>query len=109
MEDFAKDLADDFTDEFDDASMSIDIGSMWNTSFNSIFNSKGTVECGSRPTCLGWSEGCKQKQAAYYECTKAASGARGSAAKAKATTGWVILGIIVIVMILLVVMTTKRK
>lgn len=68
---------------------------------------QGTKECGARPTCIGWSEGCKQKQQAYYECTKVAAQSKAIAVSGVlkvAIIGSIVLGAIIVVAIMF-----KRK
>lgn len=31
-------------------------------------NAAGTAECGSKPTCIGWTKTCKNKNKVYNEC-----------------------------------------
>lgn len=77
--------------------------SMFSSLFDGMFNSSGTKECGARPTCLGWSEGCKQKQDQYYECTRVASQSKATVmsgiVKVAIIGACVVAGIIVIAMV----------
>lgn len=68
---------------------------------------QGTRECGARPTCMGWSEGCKQKQQAYYECNKVASASKASAISSVAKIA--IIGSLVLGGIIIVAIMFKRK
>lgn len=88
-----------------DLNTSLDIENIMTSMTGSMH--QGTKECGARPTCLGWSEGCKQKQQAYYDCNKVAQASKasvfGSVAKV-AVIGAIVLGAIIVVAIMF-----KRK
>lgn len=71
--------------------------------FHDIFNAHGTKECGSRPTCLGWSDGCAAKQEAYGKCTLAAAEAR-----AKRTNSIIIVTGIVAVVVALIILSRRQ-
>jgi|GEM_PF-5606359 len=68
---------------------------------------QGTVDCGSRPNCIGWSDGCKEKQAGYYACVQAASG--NNAAAKIATSRIVVVSVVAVVIVALILVLVLRK
>ncbi|HRO75951.1 MAG TPA: hypothetical protein PLP27_07375 [Crocinitomicaceae bacterium] len=80
---------------------------------------EGTVDCGSRPSCLGWSKGCKEKIAGYNACVLNAANAKSAVGVAQAgalarqpiqsqqTIPWLPIGIGVAVLVVIILITRR--
>lgn len=62
------------------------LGKSTSSVISSAGNYQGTIDCGSRPSCLGWSKGCKEKQQGYYDCVKNAATAKYNPENARAVS-----------------------
>lgn len=60
------------------------IGNSTSSIIGAAGNYQGTIDCGSRPSCLGWSKGCREKQQGYYDCVKLAATAKYNPENARA-------------------------
>lgn len=83
-------------------------------------SSKGTAECGSKPTCIsfGKNSSCQKNKNAYFECIQRIGVIKGQAvqssfmaeqAKRKSDIKLAVIGLVAVAVILLVVVIVKRK
>lgn len=102
---------------------SLGLGQMFGGTASALTSATGTELCGSKPTCIGWTATCKEKNRVYNECrmrslelmeTQSNNAAQANAAQRSSDIDTairnerILYGVIALVIILLVVFIIKK-